>query len=70
MNHLLTSARLKLPLLIAGLQSFLYRTVVMGGVLLTGRRLDEQLELIPVTSRPRGAHGGIDATRALGRSEF
>lgn len=46
-----------------------YRTVVVGGELLTGR-LDPQPELMPETSRPRSVNAGIDCARAQVRSEF
>ncbi|HYN31901.1 MAG TPA: hypothetical protein VES40_04700 [Ilumatobacteraceae bacterium] len=47
-----------------------YCNVVLGGELLTGRRLDEQPQLVPATSRPQSATAGIDRARVLVRSEF
>ena len=47
-----------------------YGTVVAGGLLLTGRQLDEQPELLPDESRAENAEVGLERARALARSEF
>ena len=48
-----------------------YGTVVVGGLLLTGRQLDEQPELLPDDARRGGeADVGLDRARALVRAEY
>ena len=48
-----------------------YGTVVVGGLFLTNRQLDEQPELTPDQPRPRDdADSRLDRARALVRSKF
>ncbi len=48
-----------------------YGTVVSGGLLLTGRQLDEQPELLPDQPAPlEDADGGLDRVRALVRTDY
>ena len=48
-----------------------YGTVVVGGLLLTDRQLDEQPELVPGQDRPRSnSNATIDQALELVRSEF
>ena len=50
-----------------------YGTVVVGGLFLTNRQLDEQPELTPDQPRPRNdadARSGLDRARALVRSKY
>ena len=48
-----------------------YGTVVIGGLLLTGRQLDEQPELLQDDhNEPIEGRSGLDRARALVRSEF
>jgi hypothetical protein len=46
-----------------------YGTVMVGGLFLTGRQLDEQPALVPGTSAPRNVDTAVDRTSGLGRSE-
>jgi hypothetical protein len=46
-----------------------YGTVMVGGLFLTGRQLDEQPALVPVTSGPRSVDAAVNRTSAPGRSE-
>jgi hypothetical protein len=48
-----------------------YGTVVVGGLFLTARQLDDQPELMPDQPRPQDdADSGLDRVRALVRSKF
>ena len=47
-----------------------YGTVVAGGLLLTGRQLEEQPELLPDESRTENPDVGLERARALARSEY
>ena len=50
-----------------------YGTVVVGGLFLTNRQLDEQPELMPDQPRPRDdadASSGLDRAWALVRSKY
>lgn len=48
-----------------------YGTVVVGGLLLTERQLDEQPELVPDQDRPHdGDDGTIDRAIEVVRSDF
>lgn len=48
-----------------------YGTVVVGGLLLTDRQLDEQPELVPDQDRPRGdSNATLDHALELVRSDF
>ena len=50
-----------------------YGTVVVGGLFLTNRQLDEQPELTPNQPRPRDdadAKSGLDRARALIQSKY
>ena len=48
-----------------------YGAVVVGGLFLTGRQLDEQPELMPDQPRQRDeAEAGFDRARALVRSKY
>jgi hypothetical protein len=46
-----------------------YGTVMVGGLFLTGRQLDEQPALVPVTSGPRSVDAAVNRTSGPGRSE-
>ena len=48
-----------------------YGTVVVGGLFLTNRQLDEQPELTPDQPRPQDrANSGLQRARALVRSKY
>jgi hypothetical protein len=47
-----------------------YGTVVAGGLLLTGRQLEEQPELLPDESRTENPDVGLERARSLARSEY
>lgn len=48
-----------------------YGTVVAGGMMLTGRQLDEQPELIPEASGPPSAdETDLDRARSMGTSDY
>ena len=47
-----------------------YGTVVVGGLLLTDRQLDEQPELEPDEARPQKTDGAFNRFRALIRSDY
>lgn len=47
-----------------------YGTVVVGGLFLTGRQLDENPQIEPDGADPHDADAGFDRARALVRSRF
>jgi hypothetical protein len=47
-----------------------YGTVVVGGLLLTDRQLDEQPELVPDQDRPHDDDATLDRAIELVRSDF
>ncbi len=47
-----------------------YGTVVSGGLLLTGRQLDENPQLSPDEPDPQNAEPGLERARALARTRF
>jgi len=66
---------MSLAIFVVGVLVFLitvYGTVVVGGLLLTDRQLDEQPELVPDQNRPHddGAEPKIDRAIAVVRSDF
>jgi hypothetical protein len=52
------------------LSTTVYGTVIVGGLFLTGRQLDQQPELVPDTPRRQNADAGFDRARALVRSKY
>jgi hypothetical protein len=54
----------------AGIFVGLWVPSIAGGLFLNGRRLDEQPELVPETSRPRNVDASFDRALALVRSGF
>ncbi len=66
---------MSLAIFVVGVLVFLitvYGTVVVGGLLLTDRQLDEQPELVPDQNRPHDAEAQpkIDRAIAVVRSDF
>jgi hypothetical protein len=64
---------MSLAIFIVGVLVFLitvYGTVVVGGLLLTDRQLDEQPELVPDQDRPHDDTAPIDRAIKVVRSEF
>jgi hypothetical protein len=47
-----------------------YGTVVVGGLFLTARQLDEQPQLLPDGSRPKKSDTALDRARSLVGSDF
>ena len=47
-----------------------YGTVVVGGLFLTGRQLDDQPELMPDETHPGIPDAGLDRAIGLVRSEY
>ncbi len=47
-----------------------YGAVVVGGLMLTGRQLNEQPQLEPNKARPQQSEGAFDRARALFRSRY